>query len=82
MIEYIKNLSAKGIIEYIATDYVELSHDKVRWQRDDYVRICREWLHHNKFEAAGVLDPCPDCAPNTVCRTLSCGRLLVGNKHD
>lgn len=81
MSKYTKNLSASAIIEYIATDYVELSHDKVRWQRDDYVRLCREWLDHNKFEVAGVLDPCPNCLPNTVCRTLTCGRLLVRNNH-
>lgn len=48
MSEYTNQLSARQILEYIATDYVELSHDKVRWQRDDYVRVCREWLAHNK----------------------------------
>lgn len=25
-------------VNSIAKDYVELSHDKVRWQRDDYMR--------------------------------------------
>lgn len=45
--EYTKNLTAEQLIRYIANDYMELSHDKVRWQRNDFMRICREWLDHN-----------------------------------
>jgi len=48
MSEYTKRLTAEQLISYIATDYVELSHDKVRAQRDDYIKICREWLVENK----------------------------------
>jgi hypothetical protein len=44
---YTKRLTAEQLIRYIANDYMELSHDKVRWQRDDFMRICREWLDHN-----------------------------------
>ena len=29
-------------VRYIATDYVELSHDKVRWQRDDYIKQAKK----------------------------------------
>ena len=29
-------------VKYVATDYIELSHEKVRIQRDDYVRMARE----------------------------------------
>lgn len=29
-------------VKYIATDYFELSHEKVRVQRDDYIRMARE----------------------------------------
>ena len=47
MSEYSKRLTAEQLIHYIASDYVELSHDKVRWQRDDFMRICQEWLEHN-----------------------------------
>jgi len=47
MSEYTNQLTAVQIIEYIANDYVELSHDKVRLQRDDYMKICRAWLLHN-----------------------------------
>lgn len=48
MSDYTKTLSAEDVIAYIANDYVELSNDKVRWQRDDYIKICREWLWHNR----------------------------------
>lgn len=47
MSEYTKNLTARQLIEYIANDYIELSHDKVLWQRDDFMKICREWLQNN-----------------------------------
>jgi hypothetical protein len=44
-------MSATQIIEMIANDYVELSYDKIVWQRDDYIRMCREWLKaHPKDE--------------------------------
>ena len=29
-------------VSYIAKDYIELSHEKVRIQRDDYVREARD----------------------------------------
>ena len=47
MSEYTRQLTAEQLISYIANDYVELSHDKVLWQRDEYIKICREWLKHN-----------------------------------
>lgn len=47
MSTYTNNLSAESLIEYIANDYVELSHDKVLWQRDAHIEICREWLAKN-----------------------------------
>jgi hypothetical protein len=50
MSEYTKNLTARQLISYIANDYVELSHDKVRWQRDDFMKICRQWLQNNPEE--------------------------------
>lgn len=40
-------LTARQLIASIANEYVELSHDKVRWQRDDHIRICKEWLKAN-----------------------------------
>ena len=57
MSKYTIQLSAEELIEYIATDYVELSHDKVRIQRDDYQKICREWLaHRHQTQNQGVND--------------------------
>lgn len=47
MSEYTKNLTAEQLINYIASDRIELSHDKVLWQRNDFMRICQEWLEHN-----------------------------------
>ena len=44
MSEYTKQLTAKQLIQFIANDSVELSQDKVQWQRDEYIKICREWL--------------------------------------
>lgn len=47
MSEYTKKLTAEELIIYIANDYVELSTDKIRFQRDDFIKICREWLENN-----------------------------------
>ena len=47
MSEYTKVLTAEQLIEYIATDYVELSYDKILAQRNDHIKMCREWLEHN-----------------------------------
>ena len=48
MSEYTKNLTAEQLIHYIANEYVEISHDKVAWQRNDFMKICQEWLEHNR----------------------------------
>jgi len=37
-------------VRYIATDYFELSHEKVRVQRDDYVRMARKILKELRDE--------------------------------
>lgn len=47
MSDYTKQLTAEQLIAYIANDYVELSQDKVLWQRNDHMKICREWLEQN-----------------------------------
>ena len=51
MSKHTKALTAEQLIKYIANDRPELSHDKVRWQRDDYIKICREWLEENTNES-------------------------------
>lgn len=35
---------ALELIEFIAHDYIELSHDKIEWQRNDHVKRCRKFL--------------------------------------
>lgn len=47
MSDYTKELTAEQLIRFIATDYVELSYDKIVWQRNEYIKICKEWLEHN-----------------------------------
>ena len=32
------------LIKYIANDYHELSHHKIEWQRNDYVKRCQQFL--------------------------------------
>lgn len=34
----------RATLRYIANDYVELSHDKVLWQRNDHVKMARKAL--------------------------------------
>lgn len=47
MSEYTDNLTAEQLIRYIANDYVELSHEKIENQRNQYIRICNSWLKIN-----------------------------------
>ena len=47
MSKYTKALTAEQLIQYIAIDRPEMSHDKVKWQRDHYIKICLEWLEEN-----------------------------------
>ena len=43
-------LTARQLIATIANEYIELSHDKVRWQRDDIIQRCKNWLIANQEE--------------------------------
>lgn len=47
MSKYTDNLTAEQLIQFIANDYVELSHDKILWQRNDHMKICGSWLEKN-----------------------------------
>jgi hypothetical protein len=47
MNEYIEQLTARQIIEMIANDYYEESHDKMRMQIHDHIRWCKKWLEAN-----------------------------------
>jgi hypothetical protein len=44
---YMNSLTARQFIEAIANEYIELSHDKIRLQRDDHIRWAKEWLRAN-----------------------------------
>jgi lipopolysaccharide export system protein LptA len=50
MSSYTKALTAEQLIYFIANDRPELSHEKVLWQRNEYIKVCREWLEVNKGE--------------------------------
>lgn len=39
-----ENMDARHLINSIANDYYELSHDKIKLQRDDYMRWAKKWL--------------------------------------
>jgi len=47
MNDYIEQLNERQIIEMIANEYIELSHDKIKIQRDDHIRWCKRWLELN-----------------------------------
>lgn len=51
MSEYTKKLSAHDLIAAIATDIVETDSKKIVEQRDDFIRICKEWLEYNNLKA-------------------------------
>jgi hypothetical protein len=38
----------EDFVHLVATDYVELSHDKIEWQRNDYRRRARELLGYDR----------------------------------
>ena len=41
-IERLKKYEA--LVWFIASDYYELSHDKAKWQRDDWLKRCRRLI--------------------------------------
>lgn len=44
---YMENITARQLIEMIANEWIELSHDKIKLQRDDHIRWCKIWLKNN-----------------------------------
>lgn len=56
MSAYTKDLTSRQLISLIANDYFELSHDKIRVQRDDFIRWCREWLEAHPEEKEELSD--------------------------
>lgn len=51
MSEFTNGLPAVDLIAAIATDKVETTPAKIKEQRDDFIRICKEWLEINDLEA-------------------------------
>lgn len=48
-------MNPQEFVEYVANDWVELSHDKVRVQRDDYIRLAKKILaEQQKQEDKGI----------------------------
>jgi hypothetical protein len=56
MSKYTDVLTAEELIRFIATDYVELSHDKVVALYHEHMKICRDWIAVNQptFHAGGL----------------------------
>lgn len=46
--DYNSQLTAYQLIQSIANEYIELSHDKVLWQRNEIIKTCKDWLEHNQ----------------------------------
>ena len=47
MSDYTNKLSAEELIAEIAMDPPEESPEKIKEQRDDFIRICKDWLEYN-----------------------------------
>ena len=52
MCSYTDSLTAVQLIDYISRDYVEMSYDKIRIQRDDFMKICKDWMRINVYDVA------------------------------
>ena len=40
------------LVQFIANDYHELSHDKAKWQRDDWKKRCKKLIDDDWMDAA------------------------------
>ena len=40
------------LVQFIANDYHELSHDKAKWQRDDWKKRCKKLIDDDWMNAA------------------------------
>lgn len=43
-------LKYEQLVQFIANDYHELSHDKAYWQRDDWKQLCRKLIEEDHNE--------------------------------
>ena len=44
----IKLDAAEQVIQSIANEQVELSHDKIKWQNGDHIKWCKDYLNKAK----------------------------------
>lgn len=40
----------RSVVRFIANDYYELSHDKIKWQRDDWRKRCQKVIEENSAD--------------------------------
>lgn len=38
------------LVQFIANDYYEMSHDKVKWQHNDWYKRCRKLIEEDNNE--------------------------------
>lgn len=38
------------LVQFIANDYHELSHDKAKWQRDDWKKRCKKLIEEDHID--------------------------------
>ena len=50
MSDFTNKLSAPELIAEIAMDPPERDPKKILEQRDDFIRICKDWLEYNRME--------------------------------
>jgi hypothetical protein len=50
MSDFTNKLSAPELIAEIAMDPPETDPKKIQEQRNDFIRICKDWLEYNKME--------------------------------
>jgi len=50
MSDFTNKLSAPELIAEIAMDPPETDSKKIQEQRNDFIRICKDWLEYNKME--------------------------------
>jgi hypothetical protein len=49
MSDYTNKLKAEELIAEIAMDPPEQSPEGIKEQRDDFIRICKDWLNYNNM---------------------------------
>lgn len=59
----------RQVVKFIASDYIELSQDKIEWQRNDWRKRCIKVLTKLEHFRCPLNDP--DCKEN--CGSYGCG---------